>query len=105
MKLPLSATQTEQTSRADSDESAKEPTMNTSGNWMRIIAGMLVSGGIAAAGWGLGAFALGDGPTYWCPGQNMPASNPPLTWDMNVCHQYHRLTDQQYAEGPLPGNR
>jgi hypothetical protein len=92
-------------SQADGDKSAKEPTMNSSGNWTRIIAGLLVSGGIAAAGWGLGAFALEGGPHYWCPGQNLPASNPPLTWDMSVCHEYHQVSPSSYAEGPAPGHR
>ncbi|WAJ45095.1 hypothetical protein OK015_00760 [Mycobacterium sp. Aquia_216] len=79
--------------------------MNTSGNWTRIIVGLLVSGGIAAAGWGLSAFAVEGGPQYWCPGQNLPTSNPPLTWDMSVCHQYHQVSQGGYAEGPAPGHR
>jgi hypothetical protein len=79
--------------------------MKTSQNWMRMIAGLLVSGGIAAAGWGLGAFALNTGPQYWCPGQNMPTSNTPLTWDMTICHQYHQVSEGRIAEGPPPGER
>lgn len=74
-------------------------------NWTRIIAGALVSGGIAAAGWGLGAFATSEGPHYWCPGDAMPASNPAITWDMTICHQYHQLVGGQVAEGPAPGSR
>ena len=78
--------------------------MKTSGNWMRMIAAMLVSGGIAAAGWGLGAFAIDGGPHYWCPGDAMPATVG-LSWDMTVCHQYHHLPSGQVAEGPAPDRR
>ncbi|CQD02225.1 hypothetical protein BN1232_00041 [Mycobacterium lentiflavum] len=73
-------------------------------NWTRIIAGAVVSGGVAAAGLGLAVFATADGPHYWCPGDAMPAS-PGLTWDMTVCHQYHQLSGGQIAEGPAPGTR
>ena len=79
--------------------------MNTSRNWTRMIAGALVSGGVAAAGFGVAAVAMSDGPAYWCPGETLPISNPPLTWDMSVCHQYHQLSGGQYAEGPAPGRR
>ncbi|CDO85936.1 hypothetical protein AWC29_13915 [Mycobacterium triplex] len=73
-------------------------------NWTRIIAGAVVSGGVAAAGLGLAVFATADGPHYWCPGDAMPATVG-LTWDMTVCHQYHRLPSGQVAEGPAPDSR
>ncbi|MCV7167002.1 hypothetical protein [Mycobacterium stomatepiae] len=78
--------------------------MNLTHNWTRMIAAALVSGGIAAAGWGLGAFATSDGPHYWCPGDAMPKSVG-LSWDMTVCHQYHQLSNGQIAEGPAPDSR
>lgn len=78
--------------------------MNLTHNWTRMIAAALVSGGIAAAGWGLGAFATSDRPHYWCPGDAMPKSVG-LSWDMTVCHQYHQLSNGQIAEGPAPDSR
>ena len=75
--------------------------MNT---WMRIVSGTLVAGGIMAVGLGAATFAVSTGPHYWCPGQTMPISNPPLAWDMTVCHQYHQISAGKFAEGPTPGS-
>jgi len=57
----------------------------------RIIAGTLLSGGVAVAGLGLaaGAAQAQPGPAplgHWCPG------DPPVrgaNWDTTVCHDYH----------------
>lgn len=72
----------------------------------RVIAGALLSGGIAVAGLGLGAGTAQAiaGPFTWCPGQSMvwPAGpdmtfgvNPPITehhvWDMSVCHTWYHI--------------
>ena len=61
----------------------------------RLATSVLVSGGLALAGLGLGAgvaHAYTYGPFQWCPGQPMP-NDPPrsdgdLAWDMGVCHTY-----------------
>lgn len=82
--------------------------MNTPPNLKRIIAQAVLSGGIAAAGLGLGvgtaqASPQSQGPFQWCPGQPVPgepaASVPgvkvtiPAThvvWNNSVCHTYWR---------------
>lgn len=90
--------------------------MNTSHNAKRIIAGALLSSGIAAAGLGMatgiaqaqpgpvplqpGPFATDDNgwgpPKQWCPGDPLPATGNHVTdpfrgWDMSVCHTYYYL--------------
>ncbi|ORV57126.1 hypothetical protein [Mycobacterium fragae] len=73
----------------------------------RIIAGALLSGGVAAAGVGLAtgtAWAWG-GPYTWCPGQSMDDPSGPnrygnqYAWDMNVCHTWYRV---DYGYGNVP---
>jgi hypothetical protein len=84
--------------------------MNTTRTLKRIIAGTLLSGGVAVAGLGLAAGTAqadpqSSGPFQWCPGQPLPGhpgmSYPathvsyPAThvvWDDSVCHTYWRLT-------------
>src|ERR1700676_4123973 len=78
--------------------------MNTTHNLKRIIAGALLSGGVAVAGLGLAAgTAHADtfgGPYRWCPGQELPQTGDPnwrVVWDMSVCHTWYRV-------GPNQGN-
>jgi hypothetical protein len=89
--------------------------MNTPHNLKRIIAGALLSGGVAVAGLGLGAGtaqALPDGPYTWCPGQPRNAHMPPggqpgpaspgpsVEWDWNVCHSFWIVS---WGEGNVDG--
>lgn len=71
----------------------------------KVIAGALLSGGVAVAGGGLAASAAqaapgiaphlnGPLPTdnftvphQWCPGHPLPM--PDVNWDMNVCHHWY----------------
>ncbi|PBA87072.1 hypothetical protein CKJ71_08055 [Mycobacterium avium] len=63
----------------------------------------LLSGGVAAAGLGLGAGAAHatKGPFTWCPGQSMEWPSGPnssrghlnYVWDMNVCHTWYVVPD------------
>jgi hypothetical protein len=68
----------------------------------KIVAGALLSGGLAVAGAGLAAgTAQADNPDWgpahqWCPGQPLPATGNHVTdpfrgWDMNMCHTYYYL--------------
>ena len=63
----------------------------------RIIAGALMSAGVALAGMGLStgvaeAEVPPSGPNTWCPGDPpVPTGNirvNPVVWDNNVCHEY-----------------
>jgi hypothetical protein len=69
--------------------------MNTPHTLTRIISGTLLSGGVAVAGFGLSAGTAHALPRCevpygcWCPGQPLPQTAGPITWDMNVCHNYH----------------
>jgi hypothetical protein len=77
--------------------------MNTTHYLKRIIAGALLSGGVAVAALGLAAGtaqarpnpACNDQwPCYtWCPGDGLPHSDGPIGWDMGVCHDWY------YAHG------
>jgi hypothetical protein len=85
----------------------KEITMNNPQNWNRIIAGALAAGAVTVAGFGLAtgtAHAADIAPHRWCPGQPMPHSNPPLTWNMRVCHEYQATPGGRLVEG-APTNR
>ncbi|TRW83169.1 hypothetical protein FK535_10865 [Mycolicibacterium sp. 018/SC-01/001] len=66
----------------------------------RVVTAGLITGFGAAAALGLGAgtaFAGGAGEgaidpwsNYeWCPGDPIPESDAPLSWDMNTCHLWH----------------
>ena len=64
--------------------------MNTTNMLKRIVAGALLSAGVAMAGFGLGAGtaqANTRGPYQWCPGQPLPESD--VVWDMNACHTWY----------------
>ena|ERR1700722_11649403 len=67
--------------------------MNTTNTLKRIIAGALLSGGVAAAGIGLAAGTAQASPTHprgpyeWCPGQRLPEND--VVWDMSVCHTWY----------------
>ncbi|HTX97598.1 MAG TPA: hypothetical protein VME67_23875 [Mycobacterium sp.] len=75
--------------------------MGTSEKLTRGIAGVLISGGIAAAGLELAAGAAyadpyghvgGNCPAghtcgKWCPGELLPGKF--VTWNMNFCHMYY----------------
>jgi hypothetical protein len=82
--------------------------MSTAHTLTRIIAGVLLSGGVAVAGLGLAAGtaqadpvlaplfpapALSGGPYRWCPGQRLPSVD--VGWDMNVCHTWYRVNNGQ----------
>jgi hypothetical protein len=79
--------------------------MHTPHTLKRIIAGMLLSGGLAVAGLGLGAgTAPADpnyidpvGPYHWCPG-GKPLD---VNWDQSICHTYwHVATGHGNVGGP-----
>ena len=73
--------------------------MCTTHTLKRIIAGTLLSGGVAVAGFGLSAGVAQAEPTCpdspyfcWCPGKPLPKSGTPITWDMSVCHNFRYRT-------------
>lgn len=76
-------------------------------NVKRIVAGALLSGGVAVAGMALAAgTAHADwyGPHQWCPGQSMNLPTGPgkdWVWDMNVCHTWYSVG---YAQGNVPSS-
>ena len=72
-------------------------TITTTRSLKRIIAGALLSGGVAVAGMGLSAgIAEAEtppgGPNTWCPGDPPVATGNirvnPVIWDNNICHEY-----------------
>jgi len=76
--------------------------MNTTRSLRKMIAGALLSGGLAVTGVGLAAGPAqaddgGWGPAKrWCPGQELPSTGNHVTdplhdWDMNRCHTYYYL--------------
>jgi hypothetical protein len=78
--------------------------MDTTRTVKKIIAGALLSGGVAMVGIGLGAGTAQatKGPFTWCPGQSMvwpsgPNSDrgipEPYVWNMNVCHTWYVVAD------------
>jgi hypothetical protein len=73
--------------------------MNTPCAPKRIIAGALLSGGVALAGFGLaaGSAQAQPGPLpliHWCPGQPWQSlAPPPPDWDMSVCHDMKTVPD------------
>ena len=101
--------------------------MNTDRTMKRIMAGALLSGGIAVAGLAATsgtAQAAPDycgpqvngicyGPVRWCPGDPMwPLTQnhvaDPIRWDMNACHSYYHVAsgtgnvNSSIWEGPNP---
>lgn len=66
--------------------------MNTTHTMKRIIAGALLSGGVAVAGFGMAAGTAQAQPGFargmeWCPGQHWEwFVPPPADRDMSVCH-------------------
>jgi len=66
--------------------------VNTAHTMKRVIAGALLSGGVAVAGLVLGAGTAQAQPgfsqgTEWCPGQHWEwLVSPPADWDMSACH-------------------
>ena len=52
-------------------------------------------GAVAALGLGAGTAQAGEGPIdawsnyEWCPGEELPQADAPITWDMNACHFWH----------------
>ncbi|SOX55195.1 hypothetical protein MAAFP003_3882 [Mycobacterium ahvazicum] len=76
--------------------------MNTPRAFGRIVAGALISGGVAVAGLGLAAPAQA-GPSYWhyCPGQKWGYTVPiPPGFDLSVCHWF-AVTVTNGPSGPV----
>jgi hypothetical protein len=70
--------------------------VSTTDTLKRIAAAALLSGGVATGGFVLSAGTAqadsGGCPEQyfcWCPGKPLPKSGAPITWDMNICHNYH----------------
>ncbi len=70
--------------------------MRTTHNLKRTVAAALMSGVGAVAALALSAGnAHAEGPIdawsnyEWCPGDEMPEADAPITWDMNACHFWH----------------
>jgi len=98
-------------------------TITTTRSLKRIIAGALLSGGVAVAGMGLSAgIAEAEtppgGPNTWCPGDPPVATGNirvnPVIWDNNICHEYwyvyhgqgnvaQNIWDGPNPPGPPPG--
>lgn len=85
----------------------------TSQTVTRIFAGALLSGGVAVVGLASATTPAqaqpGTAPIVkWCPGQQLPYSGEPITWDMGVCHEWHSVDDPGHnppwkvVEGSLP---
>ena len=71
----------------------------------RIIAGALLSCGVAVGGMSLAdgtAQADAFGNHQWCPGQALPQADAPISWDMGVCHDYHYEGAWTVVEGIRP---
>lgn len=81
---------------------------------MRLVTGVVLSGGVLAGGAGLAAGTAQAAPNpacndirpcyTWCPGEPMPNSDAPLAWDMGVCHDYYYIDapGRQITEGMPP---
>ena len=74
--------------------------METTRSLKKVIAGAVLSGGIALAGLGLATGTAQAEPGFapfpadnftvphqWCPGQSLPM--PDVRWDMGVCHHWY----------------
>jgi len=75
--------------------------MSTTPTMKRIIAGALLSGGVAVAGLGLAAPAQA-GPSFWhyCPGHWEYTIPPPPGTDLSVCHWF-AVTVVRGPSGPV----
>jgi hypothetical protein len=83
----------------------------------RIMAGALLTGGVAVAGLGIGAVtahAKPTGPHHWCPGDPMQyqtqpwladhtGPGPAYSWDMNICHTWFWLANGNQGNVPYKG--
>ncbi|MCV7099645.1 hypothetical protein [Mycobacterium palustre] len=87
--------------------------MHATHTMTRAIAGALLSAGVAVTGFGLAEATASARPglapqVKWCPGQALPSSGEPITWDMSVCHEWHSISDPGHnppykvVEGSLP---
>ena len=68
------------------------------------IAGVLLTGGLAAGGLGHAGIAQAHKPHNWCPGQPMNYPTGPnvgYDWDMNICHTWFRVRN---GKGNVPYN-
>jgi len=78
--------------------------MKTNRTLKRVIAGVLLTGGIAVGGLGLAGTAEAHKPHNWCPGQpmNYPTGpGPGYSWDMNICHTWFWVRN---GKGNVPYN-
>jgi hypothetical protein len=93
--------------------------MNNDSTLKRMIAGAVLTSGVALAGLSLGAgSAQADddcspptrvngicyGPNHWCPGDSLFHLTQnhvynPVTWDMHVCHTYWHVAADQANQG------
>jgi hypothetical protein len=82
-----------------------------------VAAAALVSGGLGLAGLGAGTARADDdcapptrvnglcyGPNHWCPGDSLFHLTQnhvyyPVTWDMNVCHTYWHVSQEDANQG------
>lgn len=85
--------------------------MSTTHQLKRIVARATLSvvGAAAALAVAVGtaqAEGAGEGPIdvwsnfNWCPGDPIPQSDAPITWDMNVCHDWHYQSMRYGAPTP-----
>jgi hypothetical protein len=80
--------------------------MKTAGALNYVVAGALLTAGVAATSVGLGAgiaSANNEGPFLWCPGQPMsyPGPGNEYVWDMGICHTWYRV---DYGKGNVAKN-
>lgn len=78
---------------------------------IRIAGAALVSGVCVTAAVGFaataGAYVPSENPIdswsnyEWCPGEPVPESDPPVNWDMNVCHFWHYQSLSEGADVPF----
>jgi hypothetical protein len=69
----------------------------TASKLRKVAAAALMSGvgAVAALGLATGTAQAGEGPIdawsnyEWCPGEELPQADGPITWDMNICHFWH----------------
>ena len=85
--------------------------MSTTHTLRRVVAAVFLSSVGAVAGLGLAAGiaqagGAGEGPIdawsnyEWCPGDPIPESDAPITWDANVCHLWHYQSMRDGAPSP-----